>query len=321
MKIEKLALEANELLKNSLLKYKEKKVGLFFSGGVDCLWLFAIMSKIKFDNLHLIHFTPEEIDSSKIRDYNNVMKFIKITKQNVHIYNYRLFDENLHKNMKKNNDFHFFGTMVPHIINENLFSDFDILIRGEDKRIHTPFLRYSDFISHRRKFGLKYLKNTNQFKGQHIVTSLWNRILGCSNKEYIGKFNTIFDFKKMSYHEAHLKICKVMDVKQNLDDMRCGSLYNQREVLFPFQTIEFVKWSTKASKIICEYLKKISFNEFNNQKILVNTALKNLGINKNIINSKGTLETDHTQFKDFLHSKGYSNPDLNQAWIDYMENL
>ena len=94
--INKHSIEANKVLKEILGTYINRPIILFFSGGVDCLWIYAILKELGHEKFRLVHFLPEEIDHKKIRDYQNVLKFIKVTGQDVEFISYPLFDKNIH---------------------------------------------------------------------------------------------------------------------------------------------------------------------------------------------------------------------------------
>ena len=240
--IDKYSKEANNILKNIVLPHLNRPVALFFSGGVDCLWIYAILKELGHNQLRLIHFHPKEIDPSNIRDYQNVLKFIKLTGNSVEFISYPLFDKKIHKQNLKNNNRHYFRTFEQYIINENLFKEKNLLIiRGEDRRIHTPFFRYSDYLAHRRKYGLPYWVNLNRFKGEHILSSVWNRLFASNNSSFIKtKFGKSLNCRDNTYHQIHLAMCEEQEMIQSLEDERIGGLYAKREVLFPFGNNDFI---------------------------------------------------------------------------------
>ena len=320
--INKHSKEANKVLKNIFSAYMNRPIVLFFSGGVDCLWIYAVLKELGHKQLKLIHFHPEEIDSSKIRDYQNVLKFIKVTGFDVEMMSYPLFDKNIHSQNLKRKNRGYFRTFDQYILNKNLFKDKDILIiRGEDRRIHTPFLRYSDYLAHSRKFGLPYWKSLNRFKGEHIISSIWNHFVGCSKQKFKTKFGNSIDMSKISYNEAHLTLCREIENKQCHEDERIGSLYGERDVIFPFSDERFVDFTKIISKDVCEILKQFSFNEFYNQKILIHNSLEQLNISVDIINSKSTLENNHPEFDEFLKSEGFNLGSLQHRWDEYLNEL
>lgn len=320
--INKHSEEANKLLKNIFYNYMNRPVVLFFSGGVDCLWIYAVLKELGHKQLKLVHFHPEEIDSSKIRDYQNVLKFIKVTGFNVEFISYPLFDKKIHIQNLKNNNRHYFRTFEQYVINKNLFKDENILIiRGEDRRIHTPFVKYSDYLAHRRKYGLPYWKNLNRFKGEHIISSIWNRLFAFNNSEMKTKFGKSLNCRDNTYHQIHLTVCEELELLQSLEDERIGGLYGEREVLFPFRNSDFINFSKRISKDVCKILKQFSFNEFHNQKILIHNSLAQLNVSADIINSKSTLENNHPEFDDFLKSEGFSSGSLQHRWDEYLNVL
>jgi hypothetical protein len=314
--------QANKVLKQILSDHINRPIILFFSGGVDCLWIYAILKDLGHKQLKLVHFYPQEIDPSKIRDYQNVLKFINLTRVNVEMISYSLFDKNIHKQNISQNNRHYFRTFEQFILNNNLFNEKGTLIvRGEDRRIHTPFIRYSDYLAYRRKFGLPYWKNSNRFRGEHLISSIWNRFFGCNKKTLKSKFGNALSCKDMTYHQIHIAMCKDQENNQSLEDERIGGLYGKREVLFPFGNENFIKFSTTISKDICQFLKNFSFNEFYNQKVLIHTSLEHLNISPDIINSKSTLENNHPEFDEFLQSEGFNSGSLNFRWDQYINLL
>lgn len=312
----------NLILSQSLERHKTRPIILFFSGGVDCLWIYAALKGIGHENFKLVHFIPEEIDPNKIRDFQNVKKFEKITGEKVEYIKYPVLDKTIHLKNTKRSNYGYFRTIEQFILDEKLFNQKEqLLIRGEDRRIHTPFLRYSDYVSHSRKFGLPYWRNSNRFKGEHILSSFWNQIVGKNSKNFKSKFGNSYDFKKMSYHQAHLILCAEIEKNQCYEDERISGLYGERDVIFPFSADDFLDYSIKVSEDVCNYLKRLSINEFYNQKIIIHLALKEYKISSEIINSKSTLETDHVEFHDFLLKEGFSEGTLLQRWNNYIEKI
>ena len=48
---------------------------------------------------------------------------------------------------------------------------------------------------------------------------------------------------KISYNEAHLTLCREIENKQCHEDERIGSLYGERDVIFPFSDERFVDFT------------------------------------------------------------------------------
>lgn len=320
--IEVIAGLFNDYLTEYLTKYLNRKIVLFFSGGVDCLWIYAILKKINHSNFRVVHMVPKELDKSKIRDYRNTKRFEYVTNQVVEYIEYPLFDTSIHYQMKKNSNRGFFRTMEEFIYSQIEWSEDTLFIRGEDRRIHTPFLRFSDFRAANRSFGFPYWRVRGRFRGEHIVGSLWNRYIAKYKGELKIKKGLELDVKGMSYHEAHLILCQIFNGTQCIEDERIAGLYAKFDVIFPFSTEAFRELSILHSLSICKYIEKNHrVNEFFDQKVLIHTALNLLGIPSAVINSKSTLEMDHPEFDEFLRKNGLIEGTLQDRWLNYYNRI
>lgn len=320
--IEIIAGQFNEHLAMELSKYLNREIVLFFSGGVDCLWIYAILKKIKHSNFRVVHMVPQEIERTNIRDYRNTKHFESITNQVVEYIEYPLFDTNLHHQMKINENRGFFRTMEEYMFNQIKWPENVLFIRGEDRRIHTPFLRLSDFRAANRNYGLPYWPIKGRFRGEHILGSLWNRYFATYKGELKIKKGLRLDVKGMSYHQAHLMLCQILNSSQCVEDERIAGLYAKYDVIFPFSTDAFRELSILHSLSICKYIEnRHGLNEFFDQKFLIHKALNLLGVPRAIINSKSTLEIDHPEFDLFLRNKGLIEGTTQDRWMKYYNEL
>lgn len=314
-----LANEANYVLLNELINLKGKKIALLFSGGADSVWLWALMKKsnLKFD---VFHSVPSDISNKHNKDYINTIKFLNL-EPNIQFIKYPIFSKELHLINKKYDNYQAFRVFESFAIKNNLFLEYDIIIRGEDLRLHTPFLLKSSYKAYNRKIGFAYWTNKNRFKGEHIISSLWNATLGSNyNSKYLLKSGLEIDFKKLSYSQCHKMLCDDIYNHQTKNaDKFYGSFYGKRNTFFPFLSENFKVWSNDNIEDICSIISSFSLNEYKFQKKLIFTALSSLGIPKKYFKSKATLGVQKEMLSFLKLDMDSSYSTMEKEWIKYLK--
>ena len=319
--LSQLANEVNTLLIDEISKIKNQKCVLLFSGGADSLWLWALMKKsnCEFD---VIHSVPSDISNDNNLDLKYAKAFLEI-EPSIKFLEYPILSKDLHVFNKKMNNHQPFRVFESHVIKNKLLLNYDLIIRGEDIRVHTPFLRKSCWNAYNRKIGLPYWSNKNRFRGEHILSSWWNALVGSNHKKkYVDKYGIELDIQNLSYVECHKKLCDSVYINQTeKEDRYLGSFYNERNVLYPFLSEKFKIWCNNNVEDICSHVKSLSLNEYRFQKILIMEALKILDIPNNYVKSKATLgvQKEMLSFLNLNSKSNYSN--MSNEWIKYLEKL